>query len=99
MCDPGEPLLALVGATATGKTAFALELAEELGLEIVSLDSMQVYRGMDIGVAKPTMAERRGVPHHLIDILDLDDPEGMSLAIFSHSGLSPASNGTTMGAA
>jgi len=65
-----EALLALVGATAVGKSAFALELAEELGLEIVALDSMQVYRGMDIGTAKPTCAERARVPHACLDLVE-----------------------------
>jgi tRNA dimethylallyltransferase len=64
---PGEPLLALVGSTASGKTEFALELAPRLGAEIVSLDSMLVYRGMDIGTAKPTDAQRAAVPTHLLD--------------------------------
>jgi tRNA dimethylallyltransferase len=65
-----RPLLALVGATATGKSALALELADELGLEIVSLDSMQVYRGMDVGTAKPTPAERARVPHACLDLVE-----------------------------
>jgi tRNA dimethylallyltransferase len=60
----------LTGPTASGKTAVALELASLLGAEIVSLDSMALYRGMDIGTAKPTLAERAAVPHHLIDIVD-----------------------------
>lgn len=60
----------LAGATATGKTAVGVELAERLGGEIFALDSMTLYRGMDIGTAKPTIAERRGVPHHLIDVID-----------------------------
>jgi len=58
----------LAGATAVGKSAVALELAELLGGEIVSMDSMQVYRGMDIGTAKPGPEERRRVPHHLLDV-------------------------------
>jgi tRNA dimethylallyltransferase len=61
--------LALLGPTATGKTALAIDLALKLGAEIVTCDSVQVYRGMDIGSAKPTVAERRGVPHHLIDMV------------------------------
>jgi tRNA dimethylallyltransferase len=65
-----RPFLAIVGATATGKSALALALAEELGGEIVNADALQVYRGFDIGTAKPTPEERRRVPHHLIDILD-----------------------------
>jgi len=63
---------ALIGPTASGKSTLALELAERLPLEIVSLDSAQVYRGMDIGTAKPAAAERRRVPHHLIDLVDPD---------------------------
>jgi tRNA dimethylallyltransferase len=62
--------LILTGPTACGKSALALELAERIGAEIVALDSMTVYRGMDIGTAKPNAAERRRVPHHLIDVLD-----------------------------
>lgn len=58
----------LSGPTASGKSAVALELAERLGAEIISLDSMAVYRGMDIGTAKPTLEERRRVPHHLVDV-------------------------------
>lgn len=70
------------GATATGKTDLAIDLARRFDGEVVNCDSRYFYRGMDIGVAKPSMAERKGVPHHLIDILDLGDPEGMSLALF-----------------
>jgi tRNA dimethylallyltransferase len=62
-----------LGPTASGKTEVAIRLAEELDAEIVSVDSMQVYRGMDIGTAKPTMLERRGIPHHLIDIAEPED--------------------------
>ncbi|MBI4081244.1 MAG: tRNA (adenosine(37)-N6)-dimethylallyltransferase MiaA [Candidatus Lambdaproteobacteria bacterium] len=68
------PLLAVVGATASGKSALALTLAEGLGGEIVSLDSMQVYRHLDIGTAKPSAAERARVPHHLLDIVEPDQP-------------------------
>ncbi|MBX3600336.1 MAG: tRNA (adenosine(37)-N6)-dimethylallyltransferase MiaA [Rubrivivax sp.] len=64
------PVLCLAGPTASGKTAVALALARELPIEIVSVDSALVYRGMDIGTAKPSAAERATVPHHLIDILD-----------------------------
>lgn len=76
------PLIVICGATATGKTSLAIELGRRFDGEVVNADSRYFYRGMDIGVAKPSMADRRGVPHHLIDILDLGDPEGMSLAIF-----------------
>jgi tRNA dimethylallyltransferase len=65
--------LFLVGPTAVGKSAIALELAGRLGAEIVSADSMQVYRGMDVGTAKPTAAERAFVPHHLIDVCEVND--------------------------
>lgn len=65
--------LLLAGATATGKSEVALQLAEQLGGEIISVDSMQVYRGLDIGTAKPSAAERACVPHHLIDVVDLDE--------------------------
>jgi tRNA dimethylallyltransferase len=62
-------VVAIVGATATGKSALAMQLAERLGGEIINADALQVYRGFDIGTAKPTLEERRRVPHHLIDIL------------------------------
>jgi len=65
-------LLAIVGPTAVGKTALSIALAQALGGEIVSADSRQVYRHMDIGTAKPTPAERTAVPHHLIDVIDPD---------------------------
>ena len=71
MADPAPwRAVFLTGPTASGKSAVALELAERLPLEIVSVDSALVYRGMDIGTAKPTPAERAAVPHHLIDIRD-----------------------------
>ncbi len=76
------PLIVICGATATGKTALSIELAQQFDGEVINADSRYFYRGMDIGVAKPTLAERQNVLHHLIDILDLDDPEGMSLAVF-----------------
>jgi tRNA dimethylallyltransferase len=66
-------MLCVAGATATGKSEIALLLAERLGGEIISVDSMQVYRGLDIGTAKPGPAERACVPHHLIDIAALDE--------------------------
>ena len=68
------PIVALVGATASGKTGLSLDLAERLGGEIVNSDAMQVYRGMDIGTAKLAPAERRGIAHHLLDILDVTEP-------------------------
>jgi tRNA dimethylallyltransferase len=62
------PVVAVVGPTATGKTALAVTLAHRIGGEVVNADSMQLYRGMDIGTAKPDLAERDGVPHHLLDL-------------------------------
>ncbi len=67
------PLLVLVGATAVGKTFLSLSLARQFSGEIVSADSRLFYRGMDIGTAKPTLAERTAVPHHLIDICNPDE--------------------------
>jgi tRNA dimethylallyltransferase len=61
-------VIAVVGPTATGKTALAVALAQRLGGEVVNADSMQLYRGMDVGTAKPTAEERGGVPHHLLDV-------------------------------
>ena len=68
-----RPLIAIVGPTAVGKTALALRLADELSVEVVSADSRQVYRYMDIGTAKPTAQERQRVKHHLLDIVDPDE--------------------------
>src|SRR5438445_5378143 len=62
--------LILTGPTACGKTRLGVELAERLGAEIISMDSMALYRGMDIGTAKPGAEERRRVPHHLLDMLE-----------------------------
>ncbi len=76
-----EPrVICLAGATATGKSAVALALAERLGGEIISVDSMQVYRGLDIGTAKPSAEERARAPHHLIDVAELT--EGFDAARF-----------------
>ena len=68
-----KPLLILTGPTAVGKTALSIRLAKAVDGEIVSADSMQVYRGMDIGSAKVTKEEMDGVPHHLIDVLDPEE--------------------------
>lgn len=74
----GPPVVAVVGATATGKSDLALDLAarlagDGLGAEIINADAMQLYRGMDIGTAKLPLAERRGVPHHLLDVLAVSE--------------------------
>jgi tRNA dimethylallyltransferase len=68
------PIPVLAGPTASGKTALSLELGRKYPLEVVSADAMMVYRGMDVGTAKPTPAERQGVPHHLLDILEPNTP-------------------------
>ncbi len=65
-----DRIICIVGPTASGKTRLSVALARKLGAEIVSCDSMQLYRGMDIGTAKPTVEEMEGIPHHMIDILD-----------------------------
>jgi len=67
----GLPVVAVVGSTATGKSDLAVALALRLAGEVVNTDAMQLYRGMDIGTAKLTVGERRGVPHHLLDVLDV----------------------------
>jgi tRNA dimethylallyltransferase len=67
-------VLAIVGPTGTGKTELAAALARRTGAEIIGADSMQVYRGMDIGTAKPSRALRGEIPHHLIDVVDPDEP-------------------------
>ncbi len=77
---PKPRIVAIVGCTASGKTSLSVELARRFGGEIVSCDSMQIYRGMDIGTAKPDEAERCGVPHHLMDLVDPLDPKGYSCA-------------------
>ncbi|MEY9848582.1 tRNA dimethylallyltransferase [Streptacidiphilus sp. BW17] len=80
MTSPSSPspvaaprVIAVVGATAVGKSDLGVALAHKLGGEVVNTDSMQLYRGMDIGTAKLTMAEREGVPHHLLDIWDVTE--------------------------
>ena len=70
---PSPAPVFLAGPTAVGKSAVALTLAELLGGEIISVDSMQVYRGLDLGTAKPTAAERARVPHYLLDVVELDE--------------------------
>lgn len=67
-----DKVIAIVGPTAVGKTALSIELARQEDGEVISGDSMQVYRHLDIGTAKVTPAERAGIPHHLIDICDVD---------------------------
>ena len=71
-------LIFIVGATATGKSALALEIAKQLRGEIVNADSMQLYKGMDIGTAKLSIAEREGIPHHLIDTLEVTEESSVA---------------------
>lgn len=70
---PPPEVVAVVGATATGKSGLALDLAQRLGGEVVNADAMQLYRGMDVGTAKLPVEERRGVRHHVLDVLDVTD--------------------------
>ncbi len=84
-----KPLLILTGPTAVGKTALSIQLAKAVGGEIVSADSMQVYRHMDIGSAKVTEEEMEGIPHYLIDVLDPQDD--FNVATFQHT--CPPGNG------
>ena len=75
-----QPLIILTGPTASGKTALSVALAKRIGGEIISADSMQVYRHMDIGSAKVTKEEMDGIPHHLIDVLDPE--EAFNVVVF-----------------
>ncbi|MFZ5597340.1 MAG: tRNA (adenosine(37)-N6)-dimethylallyltransferase MiaA [Bacillota bacterium] len=77
--DQKQPLLVLVGPTATGKTELSVNIARRLGAEVISADSMLIYRYMDIGTAKPTLEERRGVPHHMIDVVNPDEAYNVAL--------------------
>lgn len=71
-------IVLIAGPTAAGKSTLALELARRVGGELVSVDSVQLYRGLDIGSAKPSLAEQAAIPHHLIDVLDVDEPCNVS---------------------
>lgn len=72
------PIVTIVGPTAVGKSDLSLDLAERLGGEVVNTDSMQLYRGMDIGTAKLPVEERRGVRHHLLDVLEVTEPASVA---------------------
>ena len=83
--EPRPRIVVVAGPTAVGKTALGIALAEEFDGEVVNADSRYLYRGFDIGVAKPDLAERRGIPHHLVDILP---PDGeMTLARYQDLAL------------
>lgn len=73
-CNNKHPVLAVVGPTASGKTTLGVALAEQFGGEIISADSMQIYKGLDVGTAKVTPEETHGIPHHGVDILQPDEP-------------------------
>ena len=83
--DKRPKVIVIAGPTASGKTAFAVDLARSLSGEIVNADAMQVYRGMDIGTAKPTLKEQRGIPHHLLDVVNPD--EDFNAAIYRRTAL------------
>ena len=84
------PLIVLTGPTTSGKSETALELARKLNTEIISADSMQVYKYFDIGTAKPLLAVREDIPHHLIDILEPD--EDFNAFDFKHEPWKPFVN-------
>ncbi|MEG1547710.1 MAG: tRNA (adenosine(37)-N6)-dimethylallyltransferase MiaA [Clostridia bacterium] len=82
-----KPVLGvIIGPTAVGKTTISIEVAKRMDAEIISADSIQIYRGMDIGSAKPTIYERKDIPHHLIDIVDID----ASFSVAEYQGLAQA---------
>lgn len=89
MLEGPIPIVAVVGATAAGKSGLSLDLAERLGGEVVNSDAMQLYRGMDIGTAKLPEAERRGIAHHLLDLLDVTEPASVA----EYQGLARATIG------
>lgn len=74
MSPPSSPIVVVAGTTASGKTALAIELARRLGGELIGADSVQVYRGFDVGSAKPTREELGSIRHHLVDVVDPDEP-------------------------
>ncbi len=80
-----QKVVIIAGPTASGKSSLGVELALSLGGEIINADSMQVYRGMDVGTAKPTLEEQKGIPHHLLDVVDPD--EDFSAATFRSMAL------------
>ena len=89
------PAIFLMGPTASGKTALSVQLAQKLNAEIISVDSALVFKGMDIGTAKPTLEERAGIPHHLIDILD--PTESFSTGAFRRQALALMTDITARG--
>ena len=84
-----QPLLAIVGPTAAGKTSLAVALGQRFDGEIINADSRQVYRHMDVGTAKPTSMEQSRAPHHLLDIANPDDPFSLGTFLTLARGLIP----------
>jgi tRNA dimethylallyltransferase len=95
--NPTSPAVAIMGATATGKSDLAIGLAEEFGGEIVSMDSRQLYRGFDIGTGKTPISDRRRVPHHLVDVLDPEETAsaGAHVALADRAWADIAARGRT----
>ena len=88
--NPRRPIIGIVGPTASGKTELAIALARRLPVEILVADSRQVYRGMDVGTAKPDTAARAAVPHHLLDLADPDEPFTVARWVEQARALLPA---------
>ncbi len=86
MAESKIPLIAIIGPTASGKTSLAVEVCKRLGAEAVSCDSMQIYKGMDIATAKPTVEEMQGIPHHLIGFVNPDE----SFSVYKYCELAKA---------
>lgn len=76
--EANPPVIAVVGPTGSGKSDLGVQLALALGGEVINADALQFYRGMDIGTAKITLAERHGVPHHLLDTMDVTEEASVS---------------------
>ena len=84
--DPKQIIYLIVGPTASGKTAVSIDIAERMNAEIISADSIQVYKRLDIGSAKPSLEERRGIPHHLMDLVDIADTS-YNVAVYREKAL------------
>ena len=84
--DPKQKIYLIVGPTASGKTAVSIDIAERMNAEIISADSIQVYKRLDIGSAKPSLEERRGIPHHLMDLVDIADTS-YNVAVYREKAL------------
>ena len=86
-----DNIICVVGPTASGKTALAVELAKERNGEVISCDSMQIYKRMNIGTAKPTLEEMQGIPHHMIDIIEPTEDFSVSTGSLGSKPLSTQS--------